>query len=661
MNLSMDPSGNIYVADAANHVVRMITPASVTTTLAGKPGISGYAEGNGSSARFNAPAQVLYWDPNTLYVVEYGNHALRRLDKQLDGTWTTSLAAGTPTATPPYGDATTQSLDNPMSLLAWRGRIIFTDGYTSVIRVFDPLAAAGNKIQTIAGKNTSGTPYFGYVDGAGATARFRTPSGIAVEDVDANNCIIYVADRENHAIRKVLVTSSGSAGAYTYTTTVSTIAGADPVLSGSNYVGTPGYQDGPSNSARFNRPVGIVRDSSGNLFVADEANHAIRMISNVSTTRDVTTIAGSGTAGYADGTGANAVFNGPEGLTIDASGNLYVADALNNHIRMLTPSGSPATYTSSSFSGSRLAGLVNTSPATSARFMSPNGVAIDKDGNIYVADEGNKVVRKIATNGTVSTWGTGVTFTAPYALCVDDSYNVYVLDRQATTAAVVKINASGAMSTLTLSAVSPALGTNCRGIAISKDGSSLYVANGTNIHRFNASGAQVNVLSTGLYSVNGIAVATDGVYWVDYSHHIIKKAAADLTGSIIVAGTDSTIYGFVDGAATTTARFKQPVALALAVDSTTGNATKIYVVDQGNHALRMVDIGTATVTTVVGIIDSSVTGGVPGRLGAVQGTLADQPSSTSGLYYPKGVGIHPTTGDLYVSTSDGIMQVVPLP
>lgn len=615
MNLTLGGDGNLYVADQANHVVRMVTPAGVVTTLAGMPGVAfnkntdGDGSGTGSAARFDRPAQVLYIDASTLYVSDSNTHSLRRMDKQADGTWKVSLAAGTPGS---YGYANTQGLDSPLSIAAYNGKIYIADMFTSTIRVYDPNAAAGSLLTTLAGGGTDGKSY-GFVDATGTAARFRDPSGIVI---DPSNGDIYVADRENHAIRKV--TQAG---------VVTTIAGAAGTAAS-------GTTDATGNSARFYRPCAITRDSGGNFYISDYANHRIR---KMTPTYAVATIAGSA-AGYADGSGTAVAFNGPQGIAVNAAGTLFVADTLNYHIRSLTPNA--GSYDSASFAGARFTGLTDGAGSV-ARFKVPNGIAVDKNGDAYIADEQNKVIRKVSADGTVSTLASGYTFTAPYAITVDDSLNVYVTDKTATTLDVVKIPASGTAVKVALTGAAPALDkANGRGLAVSKDGTAIFIANGNNLQKFDLGTlAQTAVLSGS--SVNGIAVASDGIYWADYGTNSIKKASLTLTGTAVLAGGTK---GFLDGTGAA-AQFNAPVAITLATD-TNGAATTVYVVDQANYALRKIDVTTGAVTVLAG---------KPSLMGAVPGTLGS--SGTAGLYWPKGIGLNPKSGDLLVSSSDGILQI----
>ncbi|WP_025664651.1 cadherin domain-containing protein [Aquimarina megaterium] len=245
----------------------------------------------------------------------------------------------------------------------------------------------------------------GFADGTGAAARFNFPFGVAVDA--AGN--VYVADRNNHRIRKI--TPNG---------VVTTVAG-----------GTQGYFDATGTAARFNHPEGVAIDASGNVYVSDYQNHRIRKITPAGV---VSTFVGS-TQGFANGTGTAARFDNPAGITIDTNGNLYVADERNHRIRKITPVGVVTTFAGT------IAGFADSSSLISARFFSPTGVAVDASGNVYVADRLNHRIRKITPAGVVSTIagssqgfadGTGsvARFRHPSGVAVDASGNVYVADER---------------------------------------------------------------------------------------------------------------------------------------------------------------------------------------------------------------------------------------
>jgi sugar lactone lactonase YvrE len=161
--------------------------------------------------------------------------------------------------------------------------------------------------------------------------------------------------------------------------------------------GDPGFADGLGKRAAFAYPAGVAVDRRGNLFVADTGNHRIRKIDPDG---QVTTLAGNGQPGYADGIGTAAQFHFPLGVTIDEEGNVYVADRSNRRIRKID-----ANATVSTFAGSGISGLVD-GPGATAQFTSPAGILVDKTGSIYVSDLRSPNVRKIDRNGFVSTLGT---------------------------------------------------------------------------------------------------------------------------------------------------------------------------------------------------------------------------------------------------------------
>jgi sugar lactone lactonase YvrE len=213
----------------------------------------------------------------------------------------------------------------------------------------------------------------------GASASFNAPRGIA-RDLSGN---IYVADTDNHVIRKI--TSTG------FTTTFA------------GMLGQPGLVNASGTSAKFNMPAGIVIDSANNLYVTDGNNHVVRKITPVGV---VTTLAGSGTSGRANGSGAAASFNLPQGIAIDSAGNLYVADAGNHTIRKITSAGAVTLFSGSSTS---LSGSTeSTTSATAVLFNNPIGIALDAANNVYVADAGNHTIRKLTTTGVSAA-------TTPYA------------------------------------------------------------------------------------------------------------------------------------------------------------------------------------------------------------------------------------------------------
>jgi len=268
-----------------------------------------------------------------------------------------------------------------------------------------PSVSAQHDGETVTVSTFSGSKE-GYSDGIGNTARFFWPFDITA-DVAGN---FYVADAGNHRIRKI--TPAGE---------VSSIAGN----------GEKGFTDGIGGAAQFEYPNGITRDTAGNLYLADSGNHSIRRITPAG---EVTTIAGSGKSGFADGIGTAAWFNSPHGITADAAGSLYVVDSGNNRIRRITSAGEVSTI-----AGSDEKGFADGAGAA-ARFNRPAGITMDAEGNLYVVDYGNNRIRKITSAGEVSTIagneaggfangiGGAARFNRPAAIAIDTTGNLYVTD-----------------------------------------------------------------------------------------------------------------------------------------------------------------------------------------------------------------------------------------
>ena len=243
--------------------------------------------------------------------------------------------------------------------------------------------SAEGVVSTLAGSGEQGN-----TDGAGASASFDAPTGVAVDGVGN----VYVADKRNHKIRKI--TAGG---------VVSTLAGT----------GVPGSADGVSTTATLYYLVGISVDSSGNVYVAEP--YAIRKISKAGF---VSTLAGSGGVGFEDGPGTMASFYFLTGVAADAAGNVYVAEPEAHRIRKISSVGLVSTLAGTAQNQGNKDGA-----ATSATFAYPNSVAVDTAGNIYVSDEGNQRIRKISAAGVVSTLPVGV---RSCGIAVDAARNLYV-------------------------------------------------------------------------------------------------------------------------------------------------------------------------------------------------------------------------------------------
>ncbi len=331
-------------------------------------------------------------------------------------------------------------------------------------------------------------------------------------------------------VKNVTVTCAGSS--------VATLAGS----------GTPGSANGTGKAASFNSPIGIATDSQDNAYVADANNNLIRRITSAGA---VSTLAGSGSPGSADASGNLASFNGPSGVAVSSVGNIYVADAKNNLIRMVTQAGVVTT-----FAGSGAVGAVNAT-GTAASFSNPTALTVDAAGNVYVADTGNNLIRKIDAAGVVTTLagsgapgsangsGTAASFNTPTGIGVDAASNVFVADKGNNL--IREIAPDGTVKTLAGSGAAGAV--NDTGAAASFSGPA------------------------------GVAVSSTGnVYVADGRNNLIRRVAPDGT-TITLAGSGAA--GSVNGTMTTSS-FNNPTALAV---NAAGN---VYIADTGNNLVRLI-------------------------------------------------------------------------
>jgi sugar lactone lactonase YvrE len=548
--VAVDGSGNVYVGDWGNHTIRKITPVGVVTTLAGTAGSFGSADGTGSAAQFYNPWGVTVDGSGNVYVADYNNHAIRKITPA--GVVTT-LAGGS------YGSAdgtgSAAQFEHPRGVAVdGSGNVYVADTGYSAIRKITPAgvvttfaAASGPSAVAV---DASGNLYVadrdwiskitpagvvttfagnlpGSADGTGSAAQFNSPSGVTV-DGSGN---VFVADSGNHTIRKI--TPAG---------VVTTLAGmAGP----SDRVASSGSADGTGGAARFYNPQGVAVDGSGNVYVADMFNSTIRKITPAGV---VTTLAGTaGSTGSADGTGSAARFRYPKGVAVDGSGNVYVTDYDNHTIRKITSAGVVTTLAGT-------AGLQGSADGTgsTARFYDPSGVAIDGSGNVYVADWGNHTIRKITPAGVVTTFagtagsqgstdstGSAARFSYPDGVAVDGSGNVYVAGnntiRKITPAAVVTTLAGTAGAYGNADGVGSAARFDYSyGVGVDASGN-VYVADTVNdtIRKVTPAGVVTTVAGT-----VGSRGSTDGTgsaarFWSPYG------VAVDASGNVYVAETNN--------------------------------------------------------------------------------------------------------------------------
>jgi uncharacterized delta-60 repeat protein len=341
------------VSSAAAKISALNPPASaaMVSTIAGS-GAAGYKDGDGREAQFNAPNDPAIGPDGFIYVADTFNHRIRRVSP----TGKVSTWAGNGIGIGGYSDgsATNAQFHYPIGVWATpSGDLFVADAGNNRIRKISALEP--RSVSTVAGSGEQG-----YTDGPGAMARFDFPNDL-VMDASGN---IFVSEFNNHTIRKI--TPGGE---------VTTFAGN----------GMAGYADGLGKNALLSKPAGLAIDSIGNLYLSEWGNQRIRRITPDGT---VTTLAGNGETGFADGTGLNSKFNEPDDLTVDAAGNLFVIEH-NHAVRRIDGNGEVSTI-----AGTGQPGYLD-GRALEAKFFSPSGIAVDAGGSVIVVDTGNHVIRKV--------------------------------------------------------------------------------------------------------------------------------------------------------------------------------------------------------------------------------------------------------------------------
>jgi sugar lactone lactonase YvrE len=627
--IAVDKNGNIYIGDYGNDRIRKITVATgIVTTIAGT-GIDGYS-GDGSTAlaaSFSGPAGVAVDTAGNVYVADNNNSVIRKITIS---TGKISTVAGN------YNNGGMYSGDGASALNAGlnfperltvdaAGNIYISDGQDFRIR---KVTASTGIITTIAGTGTKG--YSG--DGGAATsAMLGAIIGIAI-DASGN---IYIADQSNNRVRKITASTG----------IISTIAGST----------TAGYtgNGGAATAATLSGPSDVLVDGSGNVYIVDNGNNVVRLITT--STGIISTVYGDGTNGFTGvqtqlkaqlapqgvalnpngdvlisdgyyydvravnsagtayiyagtpnpdpafaskgygGNGSNASFpavllNAPVGVATDASNNVYIADVNNNVIRVINYN----TKVISNYAGTSTAGFSgDAGAATSATLKLPTGVATDKSGNVYIADAGNnrirmvnastKIISTIAGTGTAGFSGDGAAATAaqisnPTAVAADGSGNVYFIDKG-----------------------------NAR------------------VRRIDASTKFISTVLSNSHVLTGIATDASGnIYVSDSTAFSVLQLAAGTYTAKTIAGTGVAGYSG-DGGASVSAQLNYPAGLA--VDAS-GN---VYVADVKNNVIRKFLVsGTPKIANnIISTVDSTVTCTGKINLTTLSGTV---PTGGSGTY-----------------------------
>jgi sugar lactone lactonase YvrE len=463
--VAVDGAGNLYIADGGNQRIRKVANGVIATVAGnGTLGFSG-DKGPATSAQLSTPEYVAVDSAGNLYIADLGNSRVRLVS---NGVITTVVGNGTAGFGGDNGPAISAQLNGPLGMAVdSAGNLYIADYQNHRVR-----KVSNGLIASVAGNGTLGESGDG---GPATSAQMNLPSGVAVDSAGG----VYSAESNDELVRKV---SNG---------VIATVAGN----------GTNGFSgdNGPATSAELWSPESAALDAAGNLYIADFANKRVREVSNGA----IATVAGNGTAGFSgdNGPATSAELNGPIGVAVDSTGNLYIADRANNRIRRVS-NGTIATA-----AGNGTAGYSgDNGPAASAELKSPDGVAVDSGGNLYIADSGNNVIRKVSSgliatvagNGTAGFSGdngpaTSAELNAPWGVALDSTGNLYISDSGNNR---VRKVSNGVIVTVAGTGTAGFSGDN--GLAASaqvSDPSGIAVDSGGNVYLADANNERIRVLT----------------------------------------------------------------------------------------------------------------------------------------------------------------------
>jgi uncharacterized protein (TIGR03437 family) len=575
--VALDASGNLYIADNTNHRIRKVSNG-VITTVDGN-GTAGFSGDNGAAtaAELNDPIGIAVDSSGNLYIADSGNNRIRKVT---NGTITTLAGNGTAGFS---GDnsgngATNAELKDPVGVAVdSSGNVYVADYGNNRIRKI-----SNGVISTIAGNGTAG---FTGDNGQASTAGVYEPRGVAVDS--AGN--VYIADAHNYRVRKV---------------TVST--GVITTVAGNGTAGATG-DNGAATSAELRYPVSVSLDSAGNLYIADLGASVIRKVTNGT----ITTLAGNGAAGFGGdgGPATSALLDQPNGISLDSTGNLYIADYLNARIREI------ANGVISTVAGDSIFGFAGDNGVPlSAELDDPVGVAVDSSGNVYISDEANSRIRKvsngvittIAGNGTAgyvdNVAATSAELNDPLGIAVDSGGNVYIADRgnnrvrKVSGGIIITVAGTGTQGSGGDNGPAASANLNIPGAVAVDAAGNLYISEsgGNRIRKVAAGGTITTIAGTGKAGYSGdngpatsaqlndpIGIAVDAagnLYVADHNNYVIRKIA----NGVITTIAGSNVLGFSgDGGPATAAQLDNPYGIAAASN---GN---VYFSDAANNRIRL--------------------------------------------------------------------------
>ena len=631
--LAVDSKGNLYIADSVNNRIRIVSPGGIINTFAGN-GQTGdslpaqpaslpspiYGDGGPpTQAYLHLPSGVAVDHSGNVYIADTSHNRICEVYATLNVITTIagdSYAgyggdAGYPTTpAPPYPvpyQAVLAELRNPQDVFVDSGyNIYIADTGNDLIR---KVTTDGN-INYIAGDPTPPAtatgPYYG--DGGPAiTAGLVDPFSVTVDSV--GNVYEVEADPAGARVRMISMATWNPITCVQGNWCINSIAG--------NYPNAFSGDGGPASAAALNMATGVAVDPAGNLYIADSGNMRVRKIPNVAGTNpSIATAAGNGTLSFGGdgGQGNLAELYFPQGVAVGADGSVYFADTNNNVVRKVTPGGVISTIAGNGTAGSSGDG----GAGASAQLNSPEGVAVDASGNVYIADSGNNRVRKVTPSGTISTFaGNGTAGStgdgsaaasaelyAPFGLTLDAAGNLYITEF--TGDRVRKVSAStGVISTVAGDGIGgytgdggPAVNAELdapKGLAVDASGN-IYIADSVNnvVRRVTPAGAISTAVGTGgsgfagdlgpasaaqLNNPTGLAMDSAGNLYITDGSTRVRRVFPD--GIILTIAGNGTRGYSGDGGAATSAQLSGPAGIAVA---STG---ALYVADSGNNAIRL--------------------------------------------------------------------------
>jgi sugar lactone lactonase YvrE len=669
--VAVDVIGDIYFADQANNVVRKVDVAGNITTIAGNnmmaPGYTGDG-GPATKAQLSQPCGVAVDASLNVYIADYGNNVIREV-KFTTGAISTvvgNAANGGTSGSTGDGSLCTNiavKLHNPCGIWYSAGTLYIADQGNNKIRA----AVLGGTISTIAGQLAGG---FGGDGGSALTANLNGPTAVTYDAALGN---LYIADAGNNVIRMVNTTSG----------IITTVAGNASLPAG--YSGDAG----PATNAQLNNPTGVAFDATtGNIYIADNGNSEIRKVYMVGS-GFITSVAGDGTTHpgyYGEGTPATlAKLANSFALACDVDGDVFISDTHNCRIREIFEVAGPLKDRIYTVAGNLSSVCGYGGIASYVQLKLPSGVCMSSTGIVFIADQGNNVIREIDAIGVIHTIaGTGVAgysgdgvvggataamLNAPYAVTYDDSMGyLYIADAYNN---VIRRLAVGTGTITTFAGNNGVGGFGGDGLLATNAATKLFGPTGVDLDKyhnlfiadkFNNRVRRVDFLTnvittiagTGTYGFladGGSALLSDlnapyattydslnkALFIADRNNNIIRRVA--LVSGLITTYAGTGIAGFSgEGGPAVNAQIDGPISLAL------DKNLNLFFTDQGNNVIRRIDYAAKTISVIAG-----QTG--PGGVGFAVGAAL-----SSKFYYPTGICIDHGSNNMYIA--DGNNNVV---